>query len=204
LYARSEGSPSERILEGYGYELTPTDVIDAYQRLMAAAQKLDIAVYARNDVLARSTGVWGKGNRRRTTDMDKKKHHEALSRKPISQKLVAGLQRHRVSKAVSLADVINSSAAAEELQRGMAGGLTGFHPAHAAYVYTQNQVSVMSEHLTALKKVAPFAEVISKAEELYIPSAPPIEPAHDFLLHLLGLLRCLRRSGERDNRDNRP
>jgi hypothetical protein len=45
----------ERILEGYGYELTPTDVIDAYQHFMAAAQKLDIAVQARNDVLATAT-----------------------------------------------------------------------------------------------------------------------------------------------------
>lgn len=42
----------QRILEGYGYELTSTDVIDAYQHFMAAAQKLDIAAQARNDVLA--------------------------------------------------------------------------------------------------------------------------------------------------------
>jgi hypothetical protein len=45
----------ERILEGYGYELSPTDAIDAYQHFMAAAQKLDVAVQARNDVLAMAT-----------------------------------------------------------------------------------------------------------------------------------------------------
>lgn len=45
----------ERILEGYGYELSPTDVIDAYRHFMAAARKLDSAVQARNDVLAMAT-----------------------------------------------------------------------------------------------------------------------------------------------------
>jgi hypothetical protein len=107
--------------------------------------------------------------------MDKKEHHEAPSGKPIAQKLIAKLQR-RLGKAANLAEVVNSSVAAEELQRGLVEGLAGFHPAHAAYVYTQNQVSVMSEHLTALKEMAPFAEVISKAEELYMPSAPPMSP----------------------------
>jgi len=45
----------QRIIEGYGYDLTPTDVIDAYQHFMAAAQKLDVAAQARNDVLAMAT-----------------------------------------------------------------------------------------------------------------------------------------------------
>jgi len=35
--------------------------------------------------------------------------------------------------------------------------LASLDPAHAAYVYTQNQVSVMSEQLTGLKEMAPFA-----------------------------------------------
>ena len=48
--------------------------------------------------------------------------------------------------------------------------------AHAAYVYTQNLVSVMSEQLAALKEMAPFAEMISKAGDLYMPSAPPMSP----------------------------
>jgi hypothetical protein len=86
------------------------------------------------------------------------------------------LQRRRLGKVATLAEVINSSAAAAELQRGIVGGITGFDPAHAAYVYTQNQVSVMSEHLTALKEMAAFAEILSRAEVLYMPSAPPMSP----------------------------
>ena len=45
----------QRILEGYGYELTGTDVIDAYNHFMAAAQTLGIASQARADMLAMAT-----------------------------------------------------------------------------------------------------------------------------------------------------
>jgi hypothetical protein len=42
----------QRIIEGYGYELTGIDVLDAYHHFIAAAQSLGIAVEARADVLA--------------------------------------------------------------------------------------------------------------------------------------------------------
>jgi len=42
----------QRILDGYGYELTGIDVLDAYHHFMAAAQSLGIAAEARADVLA--------------------------------------------------------------------------------------------------------------------------------------------------------
>ena len=45
----------QRILEGYGYELTGVDVMDAYDHFMAAAQTLGIASQARADVLAIAT-----------------------------------------------------------------------------------------------------------------------------------------------------
>ena len=42
----------QRMLEGYGYELTGMDVIDAYKHFMASAQTLGIASEARADLLA--------------------------------------------------------------------------------------------------------------------------------------------------------
>jgi len=42
----------QRILEGYGYELTGMDVIDAYNHFMAAAQILGMAPQARADALS--------------------------------------------------------------------------------------------------------------------------------------------------------
>ena len=42
----------QRILEGYSYELTGIDILDAFHHYMAAAQALDIASQARADALA--------------------------------------------------------------------------------------------------------------------------------------------------------
>ena len=42
----------QRIVEGYGYELTGIDVVDAYKHFIAAAQILGIASQARADVMA--------------------------------------------------------------------------------------------------------------------------------------------------------
>lgn len=97
---------------------------------------------------------------------------------PIAETLVARMKREVRGKVVSLTSAIAGRAAAEELQRTVVSkeGLAAFHPAHAAYVYAQNQVSVMSEQLTALEEMAPFADIVSKAEDLYMPSGPPLSP----------------------------
>ena len=110
--------------------------------------------------------------------MDKTKPDEALSGKPIAKKVVAKVRRHRGRKVVNLKRVLDGRALAEGLQKTVVSPeeLAGFDPAHAAYIYTQNQVSVMSEQLTGLKEMASFAEIISKAEDLYMPSAPPMSP----------------------------
>ena len=96
----------------------------------------------------------------------------------IAAKLVAKIKRYAQRKVVNLEDVVTGRAYAEELQRTVVSkeDVAGFHPAHAAYVYAQNQVSVMSEQLTALPEMAPFADIVSKAEDLYMPSGPPISP----------------------------
>lgn len=97
---------------------------------------------------------------------------------PIAEKLVARMKRELRGRVVDLRRVIAGRAAAEELQKTVVTkeGLAGFHPAHAAYVSAQNQVSVMAEQLTALDEMAPFAGLVAKAADLYMPGAPPISP----------------------------
>jgi hypothetical protein len=48
-----------RILEGYGYEMTGIDVLDAFSHYMAAAQTLGVASEARADTLAMATKLPG-------------------------------------------------------------------------------------------------------------------------------------------------
>ena len=49
----------QRILEGYGYELTGIDVLDAFNHYMAAAQTLGVTSQARADALAMATKLPG-------------------------------------------------------------------------------------------------------------------------------------------------
>ena len=82
--------------------------------------------------------------------MDNTKPGQALSGRPIAKKVLAKMKLHSQRKVVDIRNVIAGRAIAEELQKAVVRQkeLAGFHPAHAAYIYAQNQVSVMSEQLT--------------------------------------------------------
>jgi hypothetical protein len=97
---------------------------------------------------------------------------------PIAAKVITKMKQAARGKLVDLRNVVVGHAAAKELQKQVVteGELAGFHPAHAAYVYAQNQISVISEQLTALKEMTPFVDIISQAEDLYLPSGPPMSP----------------------------
>src|SRR5215831_4427461 len=131
-------------------------------------------------VLDGAIGAHGTGadDYNRATDMEKKKRDQAVSGRPIAKRMLAKMKLQWQRKVVNIKNVIAGRRIAEELQKTVVSqkDLAGFHPAHAAYVYTQNQASVISEQLTALKEMAPFADIISKAEDLYMPSAPPMSP----------------------------
>jgi hypothetical protein len=96
----------------------------------------------------------------------------------IAEALVARMKQEARGKIVDIRGAIAARGAAAELQKTVVTTeqLARFHPAHAAYVYVQNQVSVMSELLTTLDEMAPFASLLAEAEDLYMPSAPPMSP----------------------------
>jgi len=93
---------------------------------------------------------------------------------PIAARLRAEMKRHVSGKVVNLKAVLNGRAAAEELQRTVVTpqALAGMHPTHAAYTYAQNQVSVMSEMLTTLDAMEPFADLVSEANGTTLRQAP--------------------------------
>lgn len=110
--------------------------------------------------------------------MEKKKLDQVVSGRPIAKRILAKMKSQWQRKVVNIKNMIAGRRIAEELQKTVVSqkDLASFHPAHAAYVYTQNQVSVISEQLTALKEFWPFVDIISRAEDLYMPSAPPMSP----------------------------
>jgi hypothetical protein len=98
--------------------------------------------------------------------------------RPIADQLVRAMGKHVGGKIIDFKSAMVGRTHAEELQKTVATReeLAGLHPAHAVYVYAQNQVSVMSEQLTAIKEMTRFAKLISEAEEEYLPSGPPMSP----------------------------
>ncbi len=101
-----------------------------------------------------------------------------MSTAPIAGRLIARMKRKTRGKLVNIKDVVAGRTATEKLQNTVVTEerLKEFHPAHAPYVYAQNQVSVMSEQLTELDEMQPFVEIVSEAEDLYMPSGPPMSP----------------------------
>lgn len=107
------------------------------------------------------------------------KSGKAVGAKPrIADKIIRKLRRHAGGKVIDLRAFAAGSAWARELQRTVASHkeLAGLHPAHAAYMYVQNQVSILSGQLTQLDEMRWFARFLAEAEDEYMPSGPPWSP----------------------------
>lgn len=96
----------------------------------------------------------------------------------IADRLVRKMRQYVQAKVVDLNAVLAGKKHAEALQKTVATAedLADLHPAHAIYVYAQNQVSVMSEQLTALREMNRFTRLIARAEDEYLPGGPPMSP----------------------------
>lgn len=114
----------------------------------------------------------------RVNPPEKTRATRAKRGRPIADKLVKKMNRHVRAKVVDLEAVMIGRNDAEELHKTMVTPerLARHDPAHAIYIYAQNQTSVMAEQLTELEEMGRFAKLISRAEEQYLPSGPPMSP----------------------------
>jgi len=97
---------------------------------------------------------------------------------PVAEKIVARIKREVQGKVTDLKAVVAGRTAADEIQKSVVSteALAALHPAHAAYVYALNQVSLLAEQLASLDELAPLVKLLSKAEDEYLPSGPPMSP----------------------------
>ena len=49
-------------------------------------------------------------------------------------------------------------------------------PLHAIYIYAQNQISVIVEQINELHELSTAGHAYEKADDLYMPSGPPMSP----------------------------
>lgn len=103
---------------------------------------------------------------------------DQLHHGPITRRVMEALRRQMRMKVVDLAAFRAGQEYAESLQNSVTPKeqLAKTHPAHAAYVYAQNQMSIMAEQLLQLPEMKSFVKQIGPAEEEYAPSWPPMSP----------------------------
>ncbi|AGA35162.1 hypothetical protein TVNIR_3529 [Thioalkalivibrio nitratireducens DSM 14787] len=103
---------------------------------------------------------------------------KAATRRPIADRLIRKMRGYAGAKVVDLSAVREGSKNAEALQKTVASRetLADYHPAHAIYVYAQNQTSVMAEQLMMLPEMDRFARLFENAQDEYAPSGPPMSP----------------------------
>jgi hypothetical protein len=77
--------------------------------------------------------------------------------------------------------LVTHSGPLEHLQMKM---LLVSNPLHGIYAYAQNKLSVMVEQLGALPPLTKMANVISDAEDEYLPSGPPMSPLTKYILRI--------------------
>ncbi len=97
---------------------------------------------------------------------------------PITRRVIEALRRQMRMKVVDLAAFRAGHEYAEALQNSVTPKeqLAETRPAHAAYVYAQNQMSIMTEQLLHLPEMKSFVKQIGRAEDEYTPSWPPMSP----------------------------
>ena len=98
--------------------------------------------------------------------------------RPIADKVLKKLQKQQRSKVVDLSAFRAGKKQAEYLQQSIVNDqrLAALHPAHAPYVFAQNQLSVMAEILTSLPELDRLNEPLALAEDAYMPAGPPMSP----------------------------
>ena len=138
-----------------------SDVIPAHlhpidhQMLISALGKVALHGFIRTV----GTGV-GTYNTYRASDKTKPRPRETFSATPIAKRVVANMRRHERGKVVDIRKFCQRVRDAEALQKTVVSQkeIAALDLAHAAYVYIQNHVSVMSERFAALKEIATIAE----------------------------------------------
>jgi hypothetical protein len=97
---------------------------------------------------------------------------------PIAQRLLKSISKLRKQKVVDFAAFSAGKRHAEALQANVISTerLAELHSLHARYVAVQNQVSVMGEQLIVLPELARLSKILADAEDIYLPSGPPMSP----------------------------
>ncbi|MGA6926763.1 MAG: hypothetical protein WBY88_13830 [Desulfosarcina sp.] len=103
---------------------------------------------------------------------------KAPGRGPIAQKVIKALSKPSNQKVIDLQIYRQARQSAAELAETIISEkeMAGLDPLHAVYVYAQNKLSLMIEQLTDLPPLARLIDAYTDAQDVYLPSGPPMSP----------------------------
>lgn len=96
----------------------------------------------------------------------------------ISKKVIAGLRKTASRKVIDISEIRNANINAENLEKTIITEkeLSELDPLHGVYAYAQNKISVFIEQLADLPALSKLADAYDDAQDVYIPSGPPMSP----------------------------
>ena len=97
---------------------------------------------------------------------------------PISKKVLSDLKKSINRKVMDIAEFKNAKIYVENLEKTTISDkeLSRFDPLHGVYVYAQNKISVLVEQLAELPVLSKLTNAYADAQDLYMPSGPPMSP----------------------------
>jgi len=97
---------------------------------------------------------------------------------PISAKIIAGLRKTNSRKVVDISELRDAKITAENLKKTVITEkqLSRLDPLHGVYIYAQNKLSVIMEQLSELPALSKLTDAYTNAEDVYMPSGPPMSP----------------------------
>jgi hypothetical protein len=97
---------------------------------------------------------------------------------PISRKVLSGLRKTINRKVIDISELKNAKIDAENLEKSMITEkeLSELDPLHGVYAYGQNKISVFVEQLAELPALSKLTNAYADAEDIYMPSGPPMSP----------------------------
>lgn len=98
--------------------------------------------------------------------------------RPISKKVLTGLRKEINRKVIDISELKNAKIHAEDLEKSVITEkeLSELDPLHGVYAYGQNKISVLVEQVADLPAISKLTNAYSDAEDIYMPSGPPISP----------------------------
>jgi len=99
-------------------------------------------------------------------------------RGPVSNKALAAIKKHINKKIIDISELRDAKIQSENIANTIISEkkLSQLDPLHGIYTYAQNMMSVFIEQIADLPALSKLADAYANAEDIYIPSGPPMSP----------------------------